>query len=80
MILQTECDRKLTSRKRADLICLLLISLQGYISGHSPPLWGGGIFSKLKNREEFEGGLQKRKGKGGGMKKESDKKHVKMPL
>ena len=27
------------------------------------------FFSKLKNREEFEGGLQKRKGKGGKMKK-----------
>ena len=33
-------------------------------SGHSPP-WGGGFLSKVKNREEFEGGLEKRKGKGG---------------
>ena len=31
-------------------------------SGDSPP--GGGL-SKLKNREEFEGGLEKRKRKGG---------------
>ena len=31
-----------------------------------PPLAGGGEFlSILKNREEFEGGLEKRKGKGG---------------
>ena len=29
-------------------------------SGHSPPPWGvGKILSKLKNREEFEGGLEK---------------------
>ena len=33
-------------------------------SGHFSPPWGGGILSKLKNREEFEGGLEKRKGKG----------------
>ena len=34
-------------------------------SGHFPPLGGGGQFlSKLKNREEFEGGLhEKRKAK-----------------
>ena len=32
----------------------------------SPPRGRGGFFSKLKNREEFEGGLhEKRKGKGG---------------
>ena len=30
-----------------------------------PPPWGGGILSKFKNREEFEGGFQERKGKGG---------------
>ena len=49
-------------------------------SGHSPPL--GGDFSKVKNREEFEGGLEKRKGKGGKRrkKKKSDKTHVKIPL
>ena len=31
-------------------------------SGQSPP-GGGGFLSKLKNRKEFEGGLEKRKGK-----------------
>ena len=37
--------------------------------------------SKWKSREEFEGGHEKRKGKGGRVKKEeSDKKHVKIPL
>ena len=39
--------------------------------------------SKLKTREEFEGGLEKRKGKGGGKeekKEKSDKTHVKIPL
>ena len=39
--------------------------------------------SKLKNREEFEGGLhEKRKGKGGGEKKKekSDKTYVRIPL
>ena len=29
------------------------------------PLGGGDFLSKVKNREEFEGGLEKRKGKGG---------------
>jgi len=35
----------------------------------------------LKNREEFEGGLEKGKGKGGKMRKkeQSDKTHVKIP-
>ena len=39
--------------------------------------------SKVKNREEFEGGLEKRKGKGGKREKKiekSDKTHVKIPL
>ena len=45
-------------------------------SGHFPP-WGGGL-SKVKNGEEFEGGLEKRKGKE--EKKKSDKTHVKIPL
>ena len=37
--------------------------------------------SKVKNRDEFEGGLEKRKGKGGTRrKKKSDKTHVKIPL
>ena len=40
------------------------------------------ILSKLKNREEFEGGHEKRKGKGGERRKKekSDKTHVKIPL
>ena len=43
-----------------------------------PPLGEGKFLSQLKNREEFEGGLEKRKGKGGGEKKEkNDKTHVK---
>ena len=45
---------------------------------------GGGNFflSQLKNREEFEGGLEKRKEKGEkeGKKEKSDKTHVKIPL
>ena len=43
----------------------------------------GDIFlSKLKNREEFEGGLKKGKEKGRkeGKKEKSDKIHVKIPL
>ena len=43
----------------------------------------GGIFFKVKNREEFEGGLEKRKGKGKKRRKKkekSDKTHVKIPL
>ena len=31
---------------------------------HFPPPWGE-FLSKLKHREELEGGLEKRKGKGG---------------
>ena len=40
------------------------------------------ILSKLKNREEFEGGLEKKeRGRGEKKKKEkSDKTHVKIPL
>ena len=40
------------------------------------------FLSILKNREEFEGGLEKRKGKGGKRRKKekSDKTHVKIPL
>ena len=40
------------------------------------------FLSQLKNREEFEGGLEKRKGKGGKeeKKEKSDKTHVKIPL
>ena len=35
-------------------------SYQGYIFWPFPPPWGvGNFFSKLKNREEFEGGLEK---------------------
>ena len=38
--------------------------------------------SKVKNREEFEGGLEKRKEKGGKRRKKekSDKTHVEIPL
>ena len=44
-------------------------------SGHSPPPWRGEILSKVKNREEFEGELEKRKRKGGKRRKKekSDK-------
>ena len=40
------------------------------------------FLSKVKNREEFEGGLEERKGKGGKRRKKekSDKTHVKIPL
>ena len=40
-------------------------TIRDIFSGHFPPPWGRGkILSKLKNREEFEGGLhEKRKGK-----------------
>ena len=43
-----------------------------YILAISPPPTGGGEFlSKMKNREEFEGGLhEKRKGKGENKNKE----------
>ena len=48
---------------------------QGYIFWPFPP-------NKFKNREEFEGGLEKRKGIGGKRRKKekSDKTHVKIPL
>ena len=47
-----------------------------------PPRGGGKFLSKVKNREEFEGGLEKRKGKGEKRRKKekSDKTHVKIPL
>ena len=47
-------------------------------SGHS----GGEFLSKVKNREEFERGLEIRKGKGGKeeKKEKSDKKHFKIHL
>ena len=42
----------------------------------SPPRGRGGFFSKLKNREEFEGGLhEKRKGKGREKKKTEKSDH-----
>ena len=41
---------------------------------------GPNFLSKLKNREEFEGGLEKKEGKRGEKKKKSDKTHVKIPL
>ena len=47
-------------------------SFRDIYSGHPP---------KLKNREEFEEGLEKGRGKGGKEeKKKSDKTHVKIPL
>ena len=47
-----------------------------YILAISPPPGGGEKFlSKLKNREEFEGGLhEKRKGKGGKRRKKKREK------
>jgi len=46
------------------------------------PELGGKFHSKLKNREEFEGGLGKMKGKGEKIRKKKRviKKHVKIPL
>ena len=40
---------------------MIKVSNQGYIF----PPWGGGFLSQLKNREEFEGGLEKKEGKRG---------------
>ena len=49
--------------------------MQGYIFWPFPhPPGGGGILSKVKNREKFEGGLEKRKGKG--WKRRKKKKRV----
>ena len=50
-------------------------------SGHFPPPGGGKFLSKLKNREEFEGGLEKgkekeKKRKGKGEKKKRVIKHM----
>ena len=36
-----------------------------YSDHFPPPLGGGDFWPKLRNREEFEGGLEKRKGNGG---------------
>jgi len=48
-----------------------LTQVQGYIFWPFPPPLGGEEFlSKLKNREEFGGGLEKRKGKGGKRRKQ----------
>ena len=51
-------------------------------SGHPPHHGMGEILSKLKNREEFEGGLEKKEGKRGERRKKekSDKTHVKIHL
>ena len=53
-----------------------------YILAIPPPPGGVNFLSKLKNREEFEGGLEERNGKGGkrSKKEKSDKTHVKIPL
>ena len=55
---------------------------QGYIFWPFPPPPGGFFLSKLKNREEFEGGLEKRKGKGEKRRKieKSENTHVKISL
>ena len=46
-----------------------------YILAISPPPGGGEFLSKMKNREEFEGGLhEKRKGKGGKRRKKKREK------
>ena len=39
------------------------LSVRDIYSGHfsPPPRWGGNFLSKLKNKEEFKGGLKKRK-------------------
>ena len=56
--LTSACDNRLNT-------CLLItLQYRDIYSGHLPP-GGWGILSKVKNREEFEGGLEKRKGKGG---------------
>ena len=59
-----------------------LIQIRDIYSAHPPPGGGEEFLSKLKNREEFGGGLEKRKGKGGKEenKEKSDKTHVKIPL
>ena len=49
----------------------MLTTYQGYIFSQ--------FLSKLKNWEEFEGGLEERKGKGE-KKEKCDKTHVKIPL
>ena len=51
---------------------------QGYIFLPPPPLGGREFFSKLKNGEEFEGGLERRKGKG--VKEEKKKRVIKHTL
>ena len=52
------------------------IFYQGYMFWPFPPP-GDFFLSKLKNREEFEGLHEERKGKGG--KRRTKKKHVKIP-
>ena len=49
---------------------LAYITTGKYILAISPPPGGEEFLSKLKNREEFEGGLEKRKGKGGKRRKQ----------
>ena len=48
--------------------------IRGIYSGQSPHPGGWEFVSKLKNREEFEGGLEKRKGKGGKRRKKRKKR------
>ena len=72
------------NRKTGKNLRVDFLKKQGYIFWPFPPPLGGGEFlSKMKNREEFEGGLhEKRKGKGGKRRKKekSDKTPVKIPF
>ena len=56
-------------------IIIILVNILNTITGID-------ILAKLKNREEFQGELEKRKGKGGEKRKKekNDKTHVKIPL
>ena len=59
------------------------IEYRSYNSRDIHILWPWGeFFFKVKNREEFEGGLEKRKGKGGKRRKkeENEKTHARIPL
>ena len=66
-------------RHAASVVSISIQMMTGiYILAIPPPV-GGNFLSKLKNREEFKGGLKKSKKKGG---KEEKRviKHVKIPL
>ena len=59
------------SSKHFALVLLHMLLIMDIYSGHYPP-WGK-FLPKLKNREEFEGGLEKGRENGG---KEGKKKRV----